>query len=110
MFAPSTPPAGIGRQSRAWAAVLVVLGIGTHAADHGPSPPSAGNCAPQCSKRVKSMPTEFMFGRILSSEELDMIREQIESMDEIGAVTDEVRRIVERNWPHLLAKLPPKDE
>ena len=34
---------------------------------------------------------EFMFDRLLSVEELDMIREQIESMDEIGAVTDEVR-------------------
>jgi hypothetical protein len=56
------------------------------------------------------MPTEFLFGRILSSDELEMIREPIESMDEIGAVTDEVRRIVERNWPHLLSKLPPREE
>jgi hypothetical protein len=55
------------------------------------------------------MPTEWMFGRLLSPEELDMIREQIESMDEIGAVTHEVRGIVERNWPHLLSKLPPED-
>jgi hypothetical protein len=53
---------------------------------------------------------EFMFGRLLSTEELDMIREQIESLDQIGAVTDEVRGIVERNWRHLVAKLPPRDE
>jgi hypothetical protein len=32
-----------------------------------------------------------------------------ESMDDITAVTDEVRGIVEPNWPHL-SKLPPKDE
>jgi hypothetical protein len=53
---------------------------------------------------------EFMFGRPLSPEELDMIREQIEDMDDITAIDDEVRGIVERNWPHLLAKLPPKAE
>jgi hypothetical protein len=56
------------------------------------------------------MPIEFMFGRQLSPEELELIREQIESMDEITAIDDEVRGIVERNWPHLMGKLPPKDE
>jgi hypothetical protein len=56
------------------------------------------------------MATEFMFGRPLSPEELDMIREQIESMDDITAIDDEVRGIVERNWPHLVAKLPPREE
>jgi hypothetical protein len=53
---------------------------------------------------------EFMFGRLLSPEELDMIREQIESIYQIGAVPDELRGIVERNWPHLVSKLPPRDE
>jgi hypothetical protein len=43
-------------------------------------------------------------------EELEFIRTQIEALDDIGAVTDEVRGIVERNWPHLVAKLPPRDE
>jgi hypothetical protein len=56
------------------------------------------------------MPIEFMFGRQLSPEELELIREQIESMDEITAIDDEVHGIVERNWPHLMGKLPPKDE
>jgi hypothetical protein len=31
-----------------------------------------------------------------------MIRKQIESMDDITAIDDEVRGIVERNWPHLM--------
>jgi hypothetical protein len=53
---------------------------------------------------------EFMFGRPLSPEELDMIREQIESMDNIAAIDDDVRGIVERNWPHLVAKLPPRED
>jgi len=52
---------------------------------------------------------EFMFGRPLSPEELDMLRQQIEGMDDITAIDDEVRGIVERNWPHLLSKLPPED-
>jgi hypothetical protein len=53
---------------------------------------------------------EFMFGRPLSPEELEgMLRQQIEGMDDITAIDDEVRGIVERNWPHLLSKLPPED-
>ena len=39
-----------------------------------------------------------------------MIREQTESLDDVTAVDDEVRGIVEPNWPHLVAKLPPRDE
>ena len=38
-----------------------------------------------------------------------MLRQQIEGMDDITAIDDEVRGIVERNWPHLVAKLPPED-
>jgi hypothetical protein len=34
-----------------------------------------------------------------------MIREQFESMDDITAIDDEVRGIVERNWPQLVSKL-----
>ena len=56
------------------------------------------------------MPIEFMFGRPLSPDELDMLRQQIERMDDITAIDDEVRGIVERNWPHLLSKLPPEGE
>ena len=56
------------------------------------------------------MPMEFMLGRPLNPEKLEMLREQIESMDDITDIDDEVRGIVERNWPHLVAKLPPRDE
>ena len=55
------------------------------------------------------MPMEFVFGRLLSPEELEMLHQQIECMDDITAIDDEVRGIVERNWPHLVAKLPPED-
>jgi len=34
---------------------------------------------------------------------------QIEEMDEITTIDPDVRGIVERNWPHLLSKLPPED-
>jgi hypothetical protein len=56
------------------------------------------------------MPIEFLHGRPLSPEELELIREQIESLDHIGAVDPEIRGIVARNWPHLLSKLPPEPE
>ena len=54
--------------------------------------------------------TEFLHGRPLSPEELDTIRQQLEGMDDVTVIDPEVRAIVERNWPHLLAKLPPDDE
>jgi hypothetical protein len=53
---------------------------------------------------------EFLFGRPLTAEELELIRQQIESMDDITAIDDEMRGIVERNWPHLLSKLPPAEK
>jgi hypothetical protein len=46
------------------------------------------------------MPIEFLHGRPLKPEELEMIRLQIESgFEDITAVDPEVRGIVERNWP-----------
>jgi hypothetical protein len=53
------------------------------------------------------MPIEFLHGRQLTPEELDAIREQVEVFDTIDEIDPEVRAIVKRNWPHLLAKLPP---
>jgi hypothetical protein len=56
------------------------------------------------------MPMEFLHGQPLSPEELELIREQIEALDDIAAVDDEIRGIVARNWPHLLSKLPPEED
>jgi hypothetical protein len=57
--------------------------------------------------KVTTMPMEFKFSRPLSPKELEMVREQIESLDDVTTIDDEVRGIVERNWPHLVSKLPP---
>ncbi len=58
------------------------------------------------------MPIEYLHGRPLEPEELEMIREQIESGFDGGIthVDPEVRAIVARNWPHLLGKLPPEQD
>jgi hypothetical protein len=56
------------------------------------------------------MPMEFLHGRPLEPEELETIRQQLEELDTVEAIDPEVRGIVARNWPHLLAKLPPEDE
>ncbi len=57
------------------------------------------------------MPIEFLHGRPLSPEELELIRRQIEEgFEVIAAVDDEIRGIVGRNWPHLLSKLPLEEE
>jgi hypothetical protein len=55
------------------------------------------------------MPIEFYRGRPLEPEELEQIRQQIEQFDTIDVIDHELRRIVERNWPHLVAKLPPEE-
>lgn len=52
------------------------------------------------------MTIETFRGRPLSPDELERLRLNIESFDTIEAVDDELRGIVARNWPHLLAKLP----
>lgn len=56
------------------------------------------------------MPLEFLHGRPLEPDELEAIRVQIEEFDTIEAVDPEARGIVKRNWPHLMAKLPPEDD
>jgi hypothetical protein len=53
---------------------------------------------------------EFLHGRPLSPEDLEMIRRQVEEFEVIGVVDDEIRSIVARNWPHLLSKLPPEED
>jgi hypothetical protein len=68
------------------------------------------HAVPPAARWSKSMPIEFLHGRPLSPEELEMIRREIESFDDIGAVDDEIRGIVARNWPHLLSKLPPEED
>jgi len=66
---------------------------------------------PPAARWSKSMPVEFLHGRPLSAEELEMIRQQIEEgFDNIAEVDAEIRGIVARNWPHLLSKLPPEDD
>jgi len=55
-------------------------------------------------------PMEFLRGRPLSPEDLEMIRRQVEEFEVIGVVDDEIRGIVARNWPHLLSKLPPEED
>jgi hypothetical protein len=56
------------------------------------------------------MPMEFLHGRPLSPEDLERIRVEIESFDNIDVIDDEIRGIVARNWPYLLEKLPPDED
>jgi hypothetical protein len=35
-------------------------------------------------------------------------RREIETFDKIGAIDDELRALIVRNWPDLAAKLPPE--
>ncbi len=69
------------------------------------------HAVPPAARWSKSMPMEFLHGRPLSPEELEMLRQQIEEgFDNIAEVDDEIRGIVARNWPYLLEKLPPQDD
>jgi hypothetical protein len=67
------------------------------------------HAAPPAARWSKRLPIEFLDGRPLSPEELELIRHQIEALDDIAEVDDEIRGIVKRNWPHLLLKLPPEE-
>src|SRR5712671_555850 len=91
----------------------LVLGLRcTWCQGDAPMPVLTGlHAVPTAARWSKTMPMEFLHGRPLSPEDLEMIRRQIEEgFEVIGAVDDEIRGIVARNWPHLLSKLPPEEE
>jgi hypothetical protein len=79
---------------------------------NAPMPVLTGlHAVPPAARWSKSMPVEFLHGRALSPEELEMLRQQIEDgFENIAEVDDEIRGIVARNWPHLLSKLPPEED
>ena len=47
-------------------------------------------------------------GYALSPADLKWIRNQIERLDGINAVDDELRELVESQWPDLVGKLQPR--
>jgi hypothetical protein len=53
-------------------------------------------------------PKPTLEGRELSEFELAQIRRQIESIETIDVVSDEMRALIEQQWPHLLAKIKSK--
>ncbi|MCK1295324.1 hypothetical protein ABIB75_007914 [Bradyrhizobium sp. GM2.2] len=55
------------------------------------------------------MPIEIYRGHVLDPDQMEALRVQLENFDSIQEVDAELRGIIERNWPHLIAKLPPDD-
>jgi hypothetical protein len=48
-------------------------------------------------------------GRLLTGRDLQDIRREVERLKTITAISDEIRDVIETEWPDLAAKLPPKD-
>jgi hypothetical protein len=44
----------------------------------------------------------------LPSEQLEQLRRMIEEMDTIEVIDDDTRELIEKRWPGLLDKIPPK--
>ncbi|MCK1575765.1 hypothetical protein [Bradyrhizobium sp. 174] len=51
------------------------------------------------------MPIEIYRGHVLDPDQMEALRVQLENLDSIQEVDAELRGIIERNWPHLIAKL-----
>lgn len=49
-----------------------------------------------------------LYGRELDADELGRIKAQVESFDTIKVIDDEMRALIEAEWPELAKKLPPK--
>ena len=47
-------------------------------------------------------------GRVLSQAELEQIRREVEGFDTIDLIDDEMRELIESQWPDLASKLPPR--
>jgi hypothetical protein len=58
---------------------------------------------------ARKPPTTFR-GRVLSAAELREIRKQVEEFDSIEAIDDEMRALIEDEWPDLAHKLPPRSD
>jgi hypothetical protein len=54
------------------------------------------------------MPYEVFRGRVLSAEELAVMRLEVETFDTIEQIDDEMRALIIRNWSDLAAKLSPE--
>jgi hypothetical protein len=44
----------------------------------------------------------------MPSEQLEQLRRMIEEMDTIEVIDDDTRELIEKRWPGLLDKIPPK--
>ncbi len=47
-------------------------------------------------------------GRVLSEDDLKWIRREIECLDGIDVIDDELRELIESQWPDPVVKLPPQ--
>ena len=47
-------------------------------------------------------------GRETSPEQLEIIRRDLESFNSFDVATDELRALIASQWPHLIAKMPPR--
>ena len=52
------------------------------------------------------MHIEVLNGRVLNCGDLKRLRLDLESLGRIEFISDELRAIVVRKWPHLIRKLP----
>ena len=53
-------------------------------------------------------PKAMLGGSELSPQELARIKSELEFFDQVEHVSDEMRAVIEAQWPELLCKLPPK--
>jgi hypothetical protein len=47
-------------------------------------------------------------GRVLSPGEMKQLRREVEGFDTIDVIDDEMRELIEREWPDLAGKLRPR--
>lgn len=77
--------------------------------DHEGPLPHPGQDSGTTGRSKRSMPIEIYRGHVLDPDQMEALRVQLENFDSIQEVDAELRGIIERNWPHLIAKLPPDD-
>jgi hypothetical protein len=56
---------------------------------------------------LRGLQARVVAGRVMTSADLERLRRELRDFDPIDFISDEMRAVIEDEWPELVHKLPP---